>query len=166
MAKRANRGRGGKKVSKLLLKEASANLEVASRSLDCEVDLSEEEEICEDVDASKLDIQSFPVESSSGLRVEAMEVSSGYLEDESVRNSGAVESLVKVAQKSEAQDWRQLFRKEKSIGTLQYFAPSHEGGKVVVKPPKEAIEEGISKWSSSLVGQFLDKPLPYYIVKR
>jgi hypothetical protein len=36
----------------------------------------------------------------------------------------------------------------------------------VVKPPKEAIEEGISKWSPSLVGQFLDKPLPFYIVKR
>jgi hypothetical protein len=34
-----------------------------------------------------------------------------------------------------------------------------------VKPPKEAIEEGISKWSPSMVGQFLDKPLPYYIVK-
>ena len=33
-------------------------------------------------------------------------------------------------------------------------------------PPKEAIEEGISKWSSSLVGEFLDKPLSYYIVKR
>ena len=35
-----------------------------------------------------------------------------------------------------------------------------------MKPPKEAIEEGISKWSTSLVGQFLDKHLPYYIVKR
>ena len=37
---------------------------------------------------------------------------------------------------------------------------------MVVKPPKEAMEEGILKWSPSLVGQFLDKPLPYYIVKR
>jgi hypothetical protein len=35
-----------------------------------------------------------------------------------------------------------------------------------MKPSMEAIEEGISKWSSFLVGQFLDKPLPYYIVKR
>jgi hypothetical protein len=34
-----------------------------------------------------------------------------------------------------------------------------------VKPPMEAIEEGISKWPSSLVGQFLDKHLPYYVVK-
>jgi hypothetical protein len=49
---------------------------------------------------------------------------------------------------------------------LQYFEPSREEGKVVVKPPKVAIEEGMLKWSSSLVGQFLNKPLPYYIVKR
>jgi hypothetical protein len=59
-----------------------------------------------------------------------------------------------------------LFRSEKSLGALQYFAPTCEDGRVVVKPPREAIEEGISKWSSSLVGQFLDKPLPFYIVKR
>jgi hypothetical protein len=48
---------------------------------------------------------------------------------------------------------------------LQYFAPSLEDRKIVVKPLIEATEEGISKWSSSLVGQFLDKPLPYFIVK-
>ena len=28
------------------------------------------------------------------------------------------------------------------------------------------MEEGILKWSPYLVGQFLDKPSPYYIVKR
>jgi hypothetical protein len=65
-----------------------------------------------------------------------------------------------------AQDWRKLFQHEKSIGALQYFAPSCEDGRVVVKHPLEAIEEGILKWSPSLVGQFLDKPLPYYIVKQ
>jgi hypothetical protein len=48
---------------------------------------------------------------------------------------------------------------------LQYLAPC-EDGKVVVKPPRAAIEEGILKWSSSMVGQFLDKPLPFYIVNR
>ena len=37
MAKRVNRGRGGKKVTKML-KEASADLEVASRSLDGEIE--------------------------------------------------------------------------------------------------------------------------------
>lgn len=35
-----------------------------------------------------------------------------------------------------------------------------------MKPQEEAIQEGITKWSPSLVGQFLDKPLPFYIVKR
>jgi len=29
-----------------------------------------------------------------------------------------------------------------------------------------AIEEGISKWKSSLIGQFLDKPLPFFLVKK
>lgn len=39
-------------------------------------------------------------------------------------------------------------------------------GKIVVSPPIEAIEEGIFKWRPSLVGQFLDKLLPYYLVKK
>jgi hypothetical protein len=93
-------------------------------------------------------------------------------EEENLSNLGCSkpkkEMLVanKLDQKNLAQDWRQLFRSEKSLGALQYFAPSREEGKVVVKPPKVAIEEGILKWSPSLVGQFLEKPLPYYIVKR
>ncbi|XP_059441594.1 uncharacterized protein LOC132173929 isoform X2 [Corylus avellana] len=182
MAKRANRGRGGKKVSKASLKDASANLEMASRSMDCEVDLSDEEEICdhltklcEDGEASKLDAQNLidaqkldvPVlrEAAPSVLREAIAFTSGLPEVKSVADVG-VESSGMVAQKSAVQDWRKLFHKEKSIGTLQYFAPSLEDGRVVVKPPKKAIEEGISKWSSSLVGQFLDKPLPYYIVKR
>jgi hypothetical protein len=69
-------------------------------------------------------------------------------------------------QKPLAQDWRNLFRTEKSLDALHYYAPARENGKIVVKPPKEAIEEGVSKWSPSLVGQFLDKPLPFFIVKR
>jgi hypothetical protein len=64
------------------------------------------------------------------------------------------------------QDWRQLFQSEKTLGSLQYFEPRRQDGKIIVQPPKEAIEEGISKWSSSLIGQFLDKPLPFYVVKR
>jgi len=52
------------------------------------------------------------------------------------------------------------------LGSLQYFEPKRQDGKIIVQPPKEAIEEGISKWSSSLIGQFLDKPLPFYVVKR
>ncbi|GLT62436.1 hypothetical protein SLA2020_350750 [Shorea laevis] len=59
-----------------------------------------------------------------------------------------------------------FFRSEKTLGALQYFEPSRVNGKVIVNPPKEAVNEGILKWSSSLVGQFFDKPLPYYVVKR
>ena len=44
---------------------------------------------------------------------------------------------------------------------MHYYGPAREDGKVVVKPPKEAIEESISKWSPSLVGQFLNKPFPF-----
>jgi hypothetical protein len=36
----------------------------------------------------------------------------------------------------------------------------------VVKPLVEDVEEGIARWKSSLVGQFLDKPLPFFLVKK
>jgi len=64
------------------------------------------------------------------------------------------------------QDWRQFFHSKKSFGSLQYHEPNRKDGRVIVQPPKEAIEEGILKWSSSLIGQFLEKPLPFYVVKR
>jgi hypothetical protein len=64
------------------------------------------------------------------------------------------------------QDWRQLFKTEKSLGSLQYFEPQRQNGRIIVQPPKEAIEERISKWSSSLIYQFMDKPLSFYVVKR
>jgi hypothetical protein len=63
-------------------------------------------------------------------------------------------------------DWRGLFQ-TKNVGvSLQYFDLEVIDGNVVVEPPSEVIEEGIFKWSSSLVGQFLDKPFPYYHVKK
>jgi hypothetical protein len=36
---------------------------------------------------------------------------------------------------------------------------------VVVKPPQEVVDEGIAKWKSSLVGQLLENPLPFWLVK-
>jgi hypothetical protein len=39
------------------------------------------------------------------------------------------------------------------------------GEQVLVSPLEEAIIEGIDKWKSSIVEQFLDKPLPFYLVK-
>lgn len=52
------------------------------------------------------------------------------------------------------------------MGKLQYFEPIKSGGQVIVSPLEEAIEEGIARWKSSLVGQFLDKPLPFYLVQK
>jgi hypothetical protein len=95
-----------------------------------------------------------------------VEVISEGNEEVSGVKKGLLEGEFDVEQKKTRLDWSQLFRSEKSFGSLKYFAPSREDGKVVVKPKKEAMEEGILKWSPSLVGQFLDKPLPYYIVKR
>lgn len=67
---------------------------------------------------------------------------------------------------SNQQDWRGLFKTEKTMGSLHYFEPKNIDGKVEVTPPLEAIEEGISQWNSSLVGQFFDKPLPYFLAKK
>jgi hypothetical protein len=35
-----------------------------------------------------------------------------------------------------------------------------------VYPPADDVKEGVSKWRPSLVGQFFDKPLPFYLVKK
>jgi hypothetical protein len=63
-------------------------------------------------------------------------------------------------------DWRGLFNKARTMGNLQYFVPHKVGDRIVVSPPAYAVEEGISRWKSSLVGQFLDKPLPFFLVKK
>jgi hypothetical protein len=63
-------------------------------------------------------------------------------------------------------EWRGLFKKEKSMGKLEYIAPTITGGQVFVSPLEEDVEEGIARWNSSLVGQFLDKALPFFLVKK
>lgn len=63
------------------------------------------------------------------------------------------------------QDWRALFQKEKTLGKLQYFPRVKMNGRMIVKPPLEAMEEGIAKWSPSLIGQFLDKHPPFFYEK-
>jgi hypothetical protein len=76
------------------------------------------------------------------------------------------EHKVDSAPLDDLKDWRGLFKTDGSMGNLQYFEPVKVGGKICVSPPEEAIEEGISKWCSSLVGQFMDKSLPYCLVKK
>jgi hypothetical protein len=63
-------------------------------------------------------------------------------------------------------EWRGLFKSEKSMGSLDYIAPVSSEGKVFVSPPVAAVEEGESRWNSSLVGQFLDKAFPFFLVKK
>jgi hypothetical protein len=49
---------------------------------------------------------------------------------------------------------------------LAYFAPQKSGDRILVSPPEQAVEEGVDKWKHSLVGQFLDKPLPFFLVRK
>lgn len=57
-------------------------------------------------------------------------------------------------------DWARLFKTDRTMGALQFFAPKKNGGKTFVSPPNDVVDEGTSKWCSCLVGQFMDKPLP------
>ncbi|XP_062155298.1 uncharacterized protein LOC133863345 [Alnus glutinosa] len=52
------------------------------------------------------------------------------------------------------------------MGNLKFFPPKKEGDKTYIYPPDTVVEEGISLWKSSLVGQFMDKSLPYFLVKK
>jgi hypothetical protein len=62
-------------------------------------------------------------------------ISEGNVEVSGVKK-WLLEGEFDVEQKKTGLDWSQLFRSKKSFGSLKYFAPSREDGKVVVKPPK------------------------------
>ena len=62
--------------------------------------------------------------------------------------------------------WKNLFPvPEKTSGQLQFFKPHIANGKLVAKPPVEAVNEGIDMWKGFLVGQFMDKRLPFPVVR-
>ena len=62
--------------------------------------------------------------------------------------------------------WKNLFSvPTKSNGQLLYSKPHRNAGKIVVKPYEEAALEGIDMWKGCLVGQFLDKRLPFPVVR-
>nr|POF09054.1 hypothetical protein CFP56_38633 [Quercus suber] len=62
--------------------------------------------------------------------------------------------------------WRSLFQNESnSSSQLQFFELKIINGKVVAQPPGEAVDEGIAKWESSLIGKFLDKAPSFLLVK-
>ncbi|XP_039053100.1 uncharacterized protein LOC120195029 [Hibiscus syriacus] len=51
-------------------------------------------------------------------------------------------------------DWKKLFSSSENQN-LDYFPPKTSDGSPTVLPPLEVIEDGISEWKLSLVGQFL-----------
>ena len=53
----------------------------------------------------------------------------------------------------------------KTGGPLQFYEPHYADGKLVAKPPVEAVNEGIDMWKGCLVGQFLDRQLPFLVVR-
>ena len=48
---------------------------------------------------------------------------------------------------------------------LEFFIPQRINGRTIVKPPQDAVEEGVGEWVNYLVGQFMDKSLPFHLVK-
>ena len=64
------------------------------------------------------------------------------------------------------QSWSSLFSMPvKTGGPLQFYKPHRVDGKMVVRPPVEVVNEGIDLWKGCLVGQFLDKRLPFPVVR-
>ena len=48
---------------------------------------------------------------------------------------------------------------------LEFFIPQRINGRTIVKPPQDAVEEGVGERVNYLVGQFMDKSLPFHLVK-
>ena len=62
--------------------------------------------------------------------------------------------------------WKNRFSvPNKTNGQLRYSKPHRTDEKIVVKPLEEAVMEGIDMWKGCLVGQFLDKRLPFPVVR-
>ena len=61
--------------------------------------------------------------------------------------------------------WKSLVSTPVKTGSpLQFYKPHCTDGKIIARPPVEAVNEGIDKWKGCLVGQFLDKRLPFPMV--
>ena len=62
--------------------------------------------------------------------------------------------------------WKSLVSMPMKTGDpLQFYEPHYAEGKLVAKPLVEAVNEGIDMWNGCLVGQFLDKRLPFPVVR-
>ncbi|XP_059431576.1 uncharacterized protein LOC132165089 [Corylus avellana] len=115
-------------------------MEDASRSGECDVELSEEEDNCKILECADV----IPELDDLRLPVEGTSVVEGDSVVELVGNGVKV-----VPVKDKEVDLSEAGGSE-AKNNKNFFAPTREEGKVVVKPPKEAIEAGILKWSPSL----------------
>jgi hypothetical protein len=186
MAKKQNRGRGVKKVAspceqqKIDLIDQSLSDELPVVGGECDLG-------CIEVNSHSAEVsQNFlpgspVIVGKQVMPISPVEANLGTLpvaDDLGINPSSPVPALVDREEKlrsnspdvhkdhkGETQDWRNLFKTGKSVG-LQFHEPSRQNGRIVIQPPRKAVEDGIVKWSSSLIGQFLDKPLPFYVVKR
>ena len=71
-----------------------------------------------------------------------------------------------IANDPPVRSWKSLVSMPVKIGgPLQFYMPQCADGKIVAKPPVEAVNEGIDMWKGCLVGQFLDKRLPFSMVR-
>ena len=62
--------------------------------------------------------------------------------------------------------WSNLFSlPAKTGGPLHFHKPHCADGKIVARPSAEVVNEGIEMWKGCLVGQFLDKRLPFPVVR-
>jgi hypothetical protein len=169
MAKRS-RGRGGRKPTQPREKTPVSNVEIPSDDQQ-EMNLEADCDSVEDLEMNYVAIE----EKDSILDPEDVNLLQSSVQEKPIRVGEKVTQAPLTRMEEDApdkhsgkgiQDWRQFFHSKKSFGSLQYHEPNRKDGRVIVQPPKEAIEEGILKWSSSLIGQFLEKPLPFYVVKR
>jgi hypothetical protein len=194
MAKKPSRGKGrGRGNLKVTTGNGSASVSIPGCDVDrVSHDHDHEPEIVEDfvADMSHIDVIAFsevgipidPLEAGpSVIAVESnvsdfvdgdiipvgdLEDQYEEIEDERVYDDNHKDELGVNPAPSANADWRNLFQSNQSLGKLEYVARRKLGAKVVVSPPVQAVEEGIDIWKASLVGQFLDKPLPFFLVKK
>ena len=86
---------------------------------------------------------------------------------EETRGSGlGGNKVVRQGEAPPVKSWKNMFSMlVKTSGPLQFYRPDSADGKLVAKPPAEAVNEGINMWKGCLVGQFLDKHLPFLMVR-
>ena len=116
------------------------------------------------------DLSHFEQNGQNVVEMETMQKGISVVRNKGNSNSGAMgnsgNNVDRNVDLSPVKSWQNLFSvAKKTNGQLRYSKPHRTDGKIVVKPPEEAVMEGIDMWKGCLVGQFLDKRLPYPVVR-